>query len=264
MSLYDAYNLRFSPAHVSAEVRSLFGVVRLADKYLIEPLQKRLIKQFCDNWPKTLHDWDVQRAEVMAVANILPPSGHRVVDPFSDLVPEPASAIVFAQEFCCPAILPAAFYRLLSIDITDDWSCRDSAVDRHNLSLNSRLAKWGLLDKDNLMRYLHGLREVDRYDPHIKMFMSDGCWPFDEESQASGTPCLLYVQRMINLVREGRARRDPIFWLADCMEHDLFPALSKEYFPEGLCAECRKVLYRAVPRERQRIWGELPKWFHLE
>ena len=46
--------------------------------------------------------------------------------PLSDVIPEPVSAIVFAQEFGCPEILPAAFYRLLQIDFNDDWSLRAS------------------------------------------------------------------------------------------------------------------------------------------
>ena len=199
----------------------------------------------------------------MAVSRILPPSGHRVVEPFSDFVPEPASSIVFAQEFGCPEILPMAFYRLLSIDVKDDWKLCDSTDNNRGFSC-SPLARWDLLDKDNLMRYLHGLREVDNYDPHVKMFMSDDCWPYDTESQATGTPCLRYVQHMVDGAKGGINRRDPLRWLAKLMEHDLFPYLSTEYFPKGLCNECRNVLYRSVPKERQRIWRELPKWFQLE
>ena len=43
-----------------------------------------------------------------------------------DRLPEPASAIVFAQEFGCPKILPSTFYRLLQISFKADWSFCES------------------------------------------------------------------------------------------------------------------------------------------
>ncbi|KAM5545385.1 hypothetical protein V8D89_000998 [Ganoderma adspersum] len=230
----------------------------------------RLIKQVYDDWPTTLHKWDVHQAEIHAMWEMLPPSGHHAVNrdrPYSDVLREPESTIIFPQDIGCPEILPPTFYRLLAIDIdiTDDWILRDPSPAHPsplNLSLSSlehaRLARRGLLSKPSLMRYIPGVRAAERErTPHTKMFISDGCRPLDEVPQASGTPCLLYVKRVLQINgardwdsgRGGRERRDSLRWLTDCMEHDLFPALSKKYFLAGLCTECIAALFRAVPRE---------------
>ena len=251
------------------------GVVRLADKYFLEPLRKRLVTQVADDWPTTLREWDIHQAEIKAITD----AGFTRFDdpaergpPLCDVIPEPASAIVFAQEFGCPEILPAAFYQLLQIHIKHDWSMQPvhkPAGPGPYPWCPLALARWGLLDKDNLARYVHGLHAAEDYVPDVLSFVSRGCIPgFHEGWESDPTSsCFLYVQNMLDVLgnRKGiRGARDPLRWLADCLHRDRFPELSERY-PKGLCEHCWSALSNQVPRERQRIWRELlPKWFQLE
>ena len=78
-------------------------------------LRLRLIRHVTEDWPRSLHEWDEQEARAASVASSIAtdpgarPPGYRRL---SDCIPEPAAAIVFAYEFACPEILPAAFYEL--------------------------------------------------------------------------------------------------------------------------------------------------------
>ncbi|KAI1787045.1 hypothetical protein LXA43DRAFT_1064632 [Ganoderma leucocontextum] len=251
---------------------TITGVARLSDKYLLEPLRKRLVAHVVEEWPTTLRNWDIQQAEIEAITHtifsVTTVDGDAIDGDqlLSDRIPEPVSAIVFAQEFGCPEILPAAFYRLLQIGFKAHWSHRESHPNPYRYS---PLARWRLLDKDNLVKYVLGLHEAEDYAPPIRTFVSVDCRPsfwegWETDPQAA---CYLFVENMVNVLGKGRggtAARDPLHWLKECMEHERFPELLKKH-PRGLCDECSAVFYDAVARERQRIWQELlPKWFQLQ
>ncbi|KAM5546281.1 hypothetical protein V8D89_000407 [Ganoderma adspersum] len=244
------------------------GVVRLSDKYLLEALRKRLVSQVVRDWPTTLREWDIHQAEIKATAEAC--LNFRVGDD------PPVSSITFAQEFGCPEILPAAFYRLLQIDFNDDWSLRapDSESEAGGPTAHSAhrygsraLARWGLLDRDNLARYVHGLHAAETYVPDTRKFVYQECVPRVWEGEPD-SPCFEYVSDMFRVVRQRkgiRGGRDPLLWLGDCL-HDYVgcPELEKRY-PKGLCEDCCSAVASEVPRERQRVWRELlPKWFLLE
>ena len=251
------------------------GVVRLADKYLLDPLRRRLVAQVVQDWPTTLGEWDIQQAEIRAITD----AGFAQLDnpaergpPLCDVIPEPASAIVFAQEFGCPEILPVAFYQLLQIHIKHDWSMQPvhkSAGPGPSPWCPLALARWRLLNRDNLERYIHGMHAAEDYSPSARTFVYHeyipSFWEGWEEDPKSS--CFLYAQNMIEVLgkRSGiRGARDPLRWLLDCMHHDRFPELLAKH-PKGLCDNCWGAISYQVPRERQRIWRELlPKWFQLE
>ena len=224
-------------------------------------------------------EWDIHQAEIQTTSEAC--LNFRVGDdpiadrpPLSDVIPEPVSAIVFAQEFGCPELLPAAFYRLLQIDFNDGWSLRASdsgqpeTGPRPTARYSSRaLARWGLLDRDNLARYVHGLHAADAYIPDARKFVYQDCVPRVWEGEPD-SPCYEYVKNMFRVVRQRRGiqgGRDPRLWLRDCL-HDYVgcPELEERY-PKGLCEDCWSAVASELRRERQRVWRELlPKWFLLE
>ncbi|KAM5546276.1 hypothetical protein V8D89_000402 [Ganoderma adspersum] len=265
---------------------TITGAVRLSDKYLLEPLRKQLISYVVGEWPTTLREWDIQQAEINAIKqtifSVTTVDGEKV-DPgqlLSDRIPEPVSAIVFAREFGCTKILPATFYRLLQISFKADWSLRESqpAVatdgdeDDDDEYAYAPLARWSLLDKDDLTLYVRGLHEAEDYEAPFGKFVSYDCRPNEHDFAYDGWEedpqwaCYVFVEKMVRTfgkARGGTAARDPLGWLKDCMEHERFPELSKKR-PNELCQQCEVVLREGVAMERQRIWQELvPKWFQL-
>ena len=73
---------------------SLSGVVRLADKYLIEPLREHLVEQVVSDWPQTLDEWEKWKAEISRIEKGLEKS-----ERLCDHIPEPVTAINFATKF---------------------------------------------------------------------------------------------------------------------------------------------------------------------
>lgn len=139
----------------------LSGVVRLADKYVGDELRAQLIQHVTEGWPTTLHEWDVREGEASAITTSLARtnrlSRRRSIGPYlADVVPEPASAIMFAQEFGCHEILPAAYYQLARISVKAD-------LDNRNANHSQRLARWSALDNSSLLRHLHGREALEEY-----------------------------------------------------------------------------------------------------
>ena len=241
------------------------GVVRLADKYLIEPLHRRLVQQVCDDWPTTLTDYDIRQGEIdvlrkVATSNVPiqygADSDHK--ERLSDIIPEPASAILFAREFQCPQILPAAFYALSLIPVANDWSRKLTY---------SRLARWSILDGESLFKCMQGCQALRRYHPFVPQFLSETCesaWEFE----SSNTPCSRFVTRLFTVIfKEGPAavtHRDPLRQLDRCSRYWEIPELSHEQCPDRLCEDCQIEIGGKLAEERKKIWGELSKYFGLD
>ncbi len=126
---------------------AISGVVRLAVKYLLEPLRNHLVQQIVSDYPTTLEEWDIRDAEIQATRKAV---FAQKTTKLSRIIPEPVAAIIFAQEFGCPQILPAAFYQLAQINFKDAWEDLDEEVPPWMNSIPA--ARWSLLEKDNLVR----------------------------------------------------------------------------------------------------------------
>ncbi|RPD60552.1 hypothetical protein L226DRAFT_559712 [Lentinus tigrinus ALCF2SS1-7] len=242
------------------------GAIRIADKYLIESLRDRLVKQVCADWPTTLQEWDQFDAELSVI--------RKNEAAFCELIPEPISAILFAQEFGCTQILPAAFYQLSRIIYGYEW---DNAEMRELMTL-CPLARWSLLDKDpaNLVRCLRGFQELDNFYLDAFELLSAECrdmYMVDSEDMSEDqaedrSPCVPFLDRLISLVWEKRRRdslwnRDPLRFLQECINCLQRPELSKEYFPKGLCKHCSDSLRSTIRDRRRDIWELLPQYFNL-
>ena len=252
------------------------SVARLADKYLIESLHRRLVEQVCGDWPTTLteHDskqgeLDVLRKEALSILyNPRPdPDSNDPQPRLADSIPEPASAILFAREFPgCAQILPAAFYTLSLIPIAYDWSSRMTYCP---------LARWSLLDRENLLRCMHGCQALRRYRPRALRFMSQYCVHADDIGDTD-TPCYRFATRLFVTVfdrvdsEEGLAapattptHPDPLRLLGKCARYSEMPELAEERCPDQLCEACQHAMGKELVEERKRVWGELPKYFNI-
>ncbi|KAI0703883.1 hypothetical protein C8T65DRAFT_830892 [Cerioporus squamosus] len=224
------------------------GVIRLADKYLLEPLHDHLVQQVASDWPTTLHEWDIREAELQAIRKV----SNQEEKQLWGRIPEPVAAILFAQEFGCPQLLPAAFYQLAQINFKHAYEVGDKPIDRYSLPWTTPVARWSLLEKDNLVRCMHGFQSIDDYYPDLCGLLSENCFPHwvdtpeDYEMLFKHSKCYAYLRKLL---------------LLECLEHEKYPELSKEHFPDGLCEHCCESLPEKIARERKMLWDELPKYF---
>ncbi|PIL26926.1 hypothetical protein GSI_10064 [Ganoderma sinense ZZ0214-1] len=257
--------------------------IRIADKYLIDGLHKYLVQKVQDDWPLTLEDWDRREAEieVMRYAEYISGARPSSSKPLAQAVPEPASAIRFALEFGCPAILPAAFYQLSRTDVTDDWT------DPVSYSSNWTLpARWSLLEGPDLLRYLRGGKKLLQYVasvPRDVTFTAVLCeallpwwedaaipedvrWEIDNGRDAEEYPCYALLVRIFAAVfRETTPGvRDPLKALKECVDYEKIPEIARgSSSTKRLCSGCDWAFREWVPQARQKLWRKLPEYFGL-
>ncbi|EIW56205.1 uncharacterized protein TRAVEDRAFT_50686 [Trametes versicolor FP-101664 SS1] len=251
----------------------LSPVIRLADKYVVEGLRASLIKRVVSDWPCTLAAWDASEGEANAILK------HRVLSGtntgrFVDQIPEPAAAIAFAREFGCTEILPAAFYQLCRINIKEDFEQTD-----HSYLKYKRLARWSLLDLENITRYLHGREELRTYCKYIRRAFDEGeplfygCIPYwafpdcpwvvpEEEKDRSERPCYAFAERILQLAWPEDEECDPLDGLLRLLDYESLPEVKKGY-PKGFCEKCGWEFGEWLRRNRQGLWNRLPQLFHL-
>ncbi|KAI0643969.1 hypothetical protein C8Q79DRAFT_1093573 [Trametes meyenii] len=271
---------RRSDAHTASE---LAPTVRLADKYLLDALRASLIKLVVDQWPRTLQEWDVSESQARAIKASIRRRQLPEVRMLAECVPEPASAISFAQEFGCAEILPAAFYQLSRINVKEDFDLL--LAEQHQATVYSRtgrLARWSLLDKGNLLRYLNGCTELEEYSRDAIMgqleygsFMSPICRPWwaygdcprpvlEDEKNRDEYPCFTFVERTFLPVWPEDEPRDPLRGLLDLVEcYERMPDNDMDD-RDGMCDQCQRELWRWITRQREELWRRLPEMFQFK
>ncbi|KAI0666509.1 hypothetical protein C8Q78DRAFT_984370 [Trametes maxima] len=267
---------RRSDVHTAWE---LAPVVRLADKYLLDALRASLIKLVVDQWPRTLQEWDVSESQAQAMADSIRRGQLPKVRILAECVPEPAAAISFAQEFGCTEILPAAFYQLSRINVKEDFDL--VAEDAPTVySRTDRLARWSLLDKGDLLRYLHGGIALEDYSRDAVMaqlehgnFMSPPCRPWwasgnpswvpEREKHRYEYPCFAFVERTFLPAWPKDDPCDPLRGLLNLIEcYEGIPDEDMDAY-DGMCEKCQMELWELITREREDLWKRLPELFRF-
>ncbi|KAI0685439.1 hypothetical protein C8T65DRAFT_168711 [Cerioporus squamosus] len=263
--LYNPSQLSFKRLDPNKPIQ-ISGVIRLADKYLLEPLHDHLVQQVASDWPTTLQAWDIREAEIQAIRKAAADEKDR--KKFWELVPEPVAAVLFAEEFGCPQILPAAFYQLAQTNFNRDWN--DTGIHNDSWQWDTLLARWSLLEKDNLVRCLHGFQSLDDYHADAYSLLSKHCFPPQDHDEHGynmiykNSKCYAFLAELLVVVWGRGSRRDPLQLLLDCLEYEKYPQLSKERFPDGLCEHCRESLPDIIAHKRRVLWGSLPEYFRLQ
>lgn len=246
------------------------GILRLATKYGMEPLRKILLQYIEADWPQTLQEWDYLQAQIAHAKELsiaagvgsTRAAGASFVD---DTFPEPASAIALASEFACPSVLRAAFYQLAITDPTADWdehracSVEDDPVGawehESTLARGTRTARWPLLDRANLVRYIRGRARLDEWLADIEDCLTSylgtaECVEMFQCEQLRGV-----CRRQFLLEGPGRARPfDPLH----AIRH-LYDAVGQY----NLCCSCSRHIRKELLRVRQEIWDEIPSMFGI-
>ena len=135
------------------------------------------------------------------------------------------------------------------------------------------LARWSLLEKENLVRCLQGFQALDDYRVDATALMSEHClyflsWVMDDEGCAveaiRSYQCLAFMEELVTLVWGRKSRKNPLKLLLELLEYEKYPALSKDRFPNGLCRHCHERLPEAVNQTRETLWKSLPNHFMVQ
>ncbi|KAF7791232.1 hypothetical protein EIP86_002246 [Pleurotus ostreatoroseus] len=253
--LYDPSGTAYKRFNPNTPVL-VHGALKLSIKYECDTIHARLVENLQADWPQTLAQWDARRLET-AVAR----SEHELrvngkVDGLflDDRLPEPASAIRIASDFHISNILPAAFYQLALLNTDADWDAYRARPlgEGKYLRFGARTARWGLLDRQDLMRLCHGQKLLAAYTRSIGTeIFSPQCPKNAKGCSKARSDCWKYIQENAPISME-----DPLDILHDCVNiRDIFPILP--------CERCTSDIATKAQNKRHELWRKLPALFNV-
>ncbi|PSR71219.1 hypothetical protein PHLCEN_2v12873 [Hermanssonia centrifuga] len=228
---------------------SVAGLMRIADKYLIDSIVVSIAKRVKMDWPVTLEQWDNTLACIRQPEKCDHSQAH--------LLHDPLAAIRFATKFDIPEILPAAFYHLATIDA--DGSLKQK--DKYGLAP----PRWKLLDPENQMRFIIGRERL------YKVALTNVNKEFDKSGSSIQPFLVLYKGHSIKCTEKMEGQRWRVY--EDFLKAGfsqrldplrLFQELRKSFTSPDLCGACLELLGGNLQRQREDIWRRLPEFFDLQ
>ncbi|EIW87224.1 hypothetical protein CONPUDRAFT_96556 [Coniophora puteana RWD-64-598 SS2] len=250
---YDAPSVvlsRYDPETPS----KIDGILTLAKKYRITPLWDRLVDHFKADWPQTLTDWDVLESEMairqqarLELAEDLP-----FID---EVFPEPGAAIRLARDLDIQEVLPAAFYHLSRLKITQDRRVEgQSSESNHEDDLiwhrveGGRTANWSFLSIEDFRCLLSGRENIERY---LRTKYPD----FSLLCRKEGAKCD---------VRKVSCSKLELLYHSSDILHDLKDFIpEKGHTEEEICGWCRLRVNDVASAVRMELWYKLSEFFSL-
>ncbi|KAJ3480955.1 hypothetical protein NLI96_g7993 [Meripilus lineatus] len=253
--LYDPLGLAYKRFNPNTPVL-VSGALKLAIKYECEAIRSRIVENLEADWPQTLAQWDSRRSEtIMARSEHTQQTTGKVNGLFlDDRLPEPASAIRIASDYNIPSILPAAFYQLALLSTDADWDGYRENLTREGkqLRFGARTARWGLLDKKDLMRLVHGQKLLAGYTRSIGTDIFGLRCPTNTKGCSKArSDCWKYFQENAPISMD-----DPLDVLFDCMRMEAL-------FSDMPCASCANDIAISAEKKRRELWRSLPAFFNL-
>ncbi|GJJ13667.1 hypothetical protein Clacol_007923 [Clathrus columnatus] len=252
-ALYDPGCLPWKK-HDADTVRTVEGILLLANKYEADHLRKRIIDLLERDWPSELSDWDINEAELAVKAE----SGtFRTKNSILD----PCEAIRLARKCDVPSILPAAFYYLSSIQGVSDRHLPDSLEKILSKGSGLGIAGFSLLSAEDLRCLLVGR------DAILHLFR-------DYFREADGK-VRSYIKHS-NLDHEDCQRRWRRFedgLRLEVLHYDIDPLLVMKRdtdsfevrcLAERPCDHCLEEFFSSLSRNREILWEQLPSLFMLD
>lgn len=252
--------------HPDTPIR-LRGAMKLATKYEIDSVRKRIIEIMEDSWPTTYERWAVFSAGMTRIRQLAwwnptyPDHVCRV------LIPEPAAAISFAQEFDIPTILPFAYYTLACISIYAEWK-EDSDIgcwstDRPGAPC---AARWGLVDRTGMRMVMEGRENIcQRF--HSLLPENATLWSSLRNPERYGNCTTCVVQKIPGLVNKWRQE----YFACDVTCSDGFAdilhrleQLSQAAMKCDACPSCQGRMFEIIKTPQAELWARLPGFFGLK
>ncbi|EIW56221.1 uncharacterized protein TRAVEDRAFT_50703 [Trametes versicolor FP-101664 SS1] len=262
--VYKPSEYLLRPSHPDTPIE-LRGAVKLAEKYLFDGARADMIKRVTMDWPVTLDEWDIRASEFQGLRHVVCSKYfHRrrtttkCADTLADRVPEPISTILFAQEHGCTDILPAAFYRLASIDTKRmtgprTEAARRQALEEYHRQVAFKLSRGAMISKNCIPLWLattFGPADDEEHDH-----------PPEEETRKE-YPCLDFLWTLSDAEWGTTPTYEPLSTLLHLDNEDKLENV-KQTCPNGLCIDCQFRLRSWVKTEREALWERLPTYFDL-
>ncbi|TDL17688.1 hypothetical protein BD410DRAFT_544472 [Rickenella mellea] len=130
---------------------STYRALKLAVKYEVETVRKRIVEQVKAMWPATLDEWD-------AIQDLYTSKLQSGDVPASGLLPEPVILILISKYAEVSHALPTAFYHLSRMKTSLHW-----IDDTGNTVPPFRFARWNDLNREDLWRVLKGREMLSQY-----------------------------------------------------------------------------------------------------
>ena len=226
---------------------------RVARKYQVDSLIRVLVRHVSDDWPTTLTEWILRRAQVAQFEKLEGCSSDLFEDIWTnDLFPEPAAAIRLAIDFNIPSILPCAFYTLAGIKPENDWDMyHDKGGNDNPIYDMECTARWLVLDRDSLYFTILGRDKLQRrqYEFHLAGHCS---------SCTSIEKCSKILTGFDKTYHEELRRLKTPIPLQTLL--DAIPRVAEL----ELCLGCHFWATRQIDKEMQSIWKDLPQIFSFD
>ena len=141
---------------------------------------------------------------------------------------------------------------LLSTDADWDGYRENPTREGKQLRFGARTARWGLLDKRDLMRLVHGQKLLAAYTREIGTDIFGLRCPTNTKGCSKArNDCWKYFQENAPISMD-----DPLDVLYDCMRMDAL-------FAEMPCASCAAEISAMAEKKRRELWRRLPAFFNL-
>ncbi|KAK2464433.1 hypothetical protein APHAL10511_003581 [Amanita phalloides] len=237
------------------DLSTINRLLQVSTQFNIPHIRKQLVPRVEQDWPPTLFHWDALEIEIEGLKNVW--QGDPVPSYFDDYLPEPASAIRLGFECRIPSILPAAFYHLSRLTISQDRRALNSSdpetLSGHELSL--RTADWRLLVASDFISLLKGQRRLSQAVEEM-VFDEPRLCSLTKEHAIQGCS----IDDQWELWKEIR-----IMWKnSRDVLHLLNEYAHKVQSWKNICYACRVDIQYALKHMRQEIWSKLAEYFDLK
>jgi hypothetical protein len=222
---------------------SLYGALKLADRFFIDPLKDMILSHIREDWPQTLQGWDEREALYLRRLKSLPGLT------MDDVAPEPASVIRLARMFE-PRLLTFAFYHLSRLPVNAIYKQHGQGVR------NVRGVRSSLLSPADRERAMAGRERMLKWlTDRMETSMLD-TW-----NCISGAPCHIHIYwRVVVLHRTVMRNFDVLATLRSMRSHKVERGTS-EPVEDVVCPDCNAKWDQILFDARREFFDSLSAFF---
>lgn len=227
--------------------------LHLASKYMMADLRAKLVRIVEREWPLTVADMEVRTQLFLDLMhNSRGGASHGVCTVNAwpvNLVPEPAAAVMLAEEFGIKSIMPAAYYELSRCSPTRVWGSFDATKYSDKPARWSCLSAKALLKLYRLQTFMVGLTN-ERFKHLSRKLVVSCSFPISEDTDNECRVPWVEIVKDEGTIATSVQDRDIVMQLRAVRMR----LLGSE---SGMCVNCNKVLFKVLNTMSNDVWGEI-------